>query len=63
MASHPIESTPKFKNPPVVETVLGVQFRAISKMRMAHCGVYWDRIRQDFPAAEERPVLPPTIER
>ena len=50
-----IESLPRFKKPPVVETVLGVHFRPLGKLTSAHQGLRWERcFRHRFPNLEER---------
>ncbi|MBN2215957.1 MAG: TIGR04255 family protein [Pirellulales bacterium] len=50
------QSLPRFKKPPVVETVLGVYFRALTKFTSAEQGILWDRyFRSRFPRLEERP--------
>jgi uncharacterized protein (TIGR04255 family) len=54
---------PDFSNPPVVETVLSVQFDRLFAARTAHFGLYWNEIRDRFPIAEERGELPPVVER
>ncbi len=54
---------PDFENPPLVETVLAVQFEPLSRMRAAHFGLFWNEIRERFPKTEEKPPLPPVIER
>jgi uncharacterized protein (TIGR04255 family) len=57
------DDLPDFENPPVVETVLSVQFEGIAKLRTARLGVLWDRFRARFPRTEERPPLDPVFER
>lgn len=54
---------PDFSDPPVVETVLSVQFDRLSSARTAHFGLYWGQVRDRFPKTEERGELPPAIER
>jgi len=54
---------PDFSNPPVVETVLSVQFDRLSAARTAHFGLYWNEVRERFPKTEEQIELPPAIER
>jgi uncharacterized protein (TIGR04255 family) len=44
-----------FSSPPVVETVLGVQFAPLS-FAIPHFGLYWSRIQSEFPQYR---VLPP----
>lgn len=53
---------PDFENPPVVETVLSVQFEPLTRIRAAHFGLFWDEIRDRFPKTEERPPLEPAFE-
>jgi len=48
---------PEFDNPPVVETVLSVQFDPLPSMRTAHLGLLWERYKSSFPTTEERPPL------
>ncbi len=40
---------PKFNKPPVVETVLGVQFPEIAAFTNVHFGLFWVMIRERFP--------------
>jgi uncharacterized protein (TIGR04255 family) len=50
------QSLPRFRKPPVVETVLGVYFRPSEKFCSAQQGIVWDRyFRERFPKLEERP--------
>jgi len=53
---------PEFQHPPVVETALSVQFDPIRGMHASHFGLYWQHIRQQFPATEERDALEPAFE-
>jgi uncharacterized protein (TIGR04255 family) len=53
---------PEFENPPVVETVLSVQFESLSAIHTAHLGLLWERFRAQFPKVEERPPLDPVFE-
>ena len=69
MAGPGAASTPHFQNPPVVETVLGVQFTPLRKMRITHYGLLLPHLCDAFPAATERltrfseqPPLDPIIE-
>ena len=54
---------PDFDNPPVVETLLSVQFDRLALPKSAHFGVYWEKIRSRFPQTEEQGELPTVIER
>jgi len=62
MTSRPPD-LPDFSNPPVVETVLSVQFDRLAALRTVHFGLYWNEVRSRFPKSEERPELPPIDER
>jgi len=53
---------PDFDNPPVVETVLSVQFERLPAMRSVHFGLFWQRVRDQFPNTEERPTLASIVE-
>lgn len=52
-----------FDDPPVVETVLSVQFQKLTAMQVVHFGLFWQRIQERFPITEERPPLFPITER
>lgn len=53
----------KFEKPPVVETVLSVQFERLRAMRAVHFGLFWHKMQRDrFPKTEERPALDPVLE-
>ena len=52
-------NTPSFRNPPVIETVLGVQFSPIPDWSIPHFGVFWDRVREEFPNTQILHPLPP----
>jgi uncharacterized protein (TIGR04255 family) len=54
---------PDFSNPPVVETVLSVQFDRLTQLRTAHFGLYWHEVHDRFPVTQEQGELPTTIER
>lgn len=53
---------PRYRSPPVVEVVLGAQFKPI-KMGMPHLGLLWGRFRDRLPRYEHHPPLGHTIER
>jgi uncharacterized protein (TIGR04255 family) len=62
MPDSPEHDLPDFDNPPVVETVLSVQFERLAAMRSVHFGLLWQHLRDRFPSTEERPALPPIVE-
>lgn len=59
----PPRDLPSFAAPPVVETVLSVQFEPLLGLRTAQLGLLWGEYRSTFPRTEERPPLEPVIER
>ncbi|MFQ5729879.1 MAG: TIGR04255 family protein [Waddliaceae bacterium] len=54
---------PNFKNPPVTETVLGVQFDPIEKLSAPVYGLYYSKIRDEYPDFEVHPPLSQAVER
>ena len=55
---------PEFDNPPVVETALGVQFRAIAGMTAGHFGWYWKScLDESWTKTAEAPPLLDQFER
>jgi uncharacterized protein (TIGR04255 family) len=49
---------PDFENPPAVETVMGVYFLPLKGWKLAHFGLFWGRIRDEYPTAEARiPII------
>ncbi|VAV84796.1 hypothetical protein MNBD_DELTA01-1881 [hydrothermal vent metagenome] len=54
---------PNFKNPPVTETVLGVQFDPIEKLSAPLYGLYYSKIRNEYSNFEVHPPLFQTVER
>ena len=57
-------SLPDYANPPVVETVLGVQFDRLPGFTNAHLGAFWKSLdAQQWPSVSDAPPLPPQFER
>jgi hypothetical protein len=53
-----------YENPPVVETVVGVQFAQLSRMRIAHLGAFWTSLDTGiWPTVADSPLLATQIER
>jgi uncharacterized protein (TIGR04255 family) len=50
------EHLPDFDDPPVVETILSVQFDTLP-VTTAHLGLLWNEYRALFPKSDERPPL------
>ena len=53
---------PDFANPPVDETVLSLQFGPIVQLGAPHFGLYWAKIRSEFPKVQVQPPLPSVTE-
>jgi uncharacterized protein (TIGR04255 family) len=62
MSDTPKHDLPDFDNPPVVETVLSAQFERLTALRSVHLGLFWQRVRREFPNVEEHPALAPILE-
>ena len=64
----PTTSLPSFENPPVIETILGVQFEPIRGLSAGHLGAFWKRLQSHDPSGEswcrlaDAPALEPTFE-
>ncbi len=57
-----LKDLPDFRNPPLAETVLSLQFEPIAGLTSAHLGLLWQRFRERLPLIEEQPPLPPMLE-
>lgn len=53
---------PDFNEPPVVEVVLGVQFVPLALFSVQHFGLFWAKVREDYPQFVPKPPLPTIIE-
>lgn len=62
MPDYPERDLPDFDKPPVVETVLSVQFEKLAAMRPVHFGLFWQRVRDRFPNTQEHPPLAHVLE-
>ena len=62
MSDAPDHDLADFDNPPVVETVLSAQFERLAAMRTVHFGLFWQRVRDEFPNTGEQPALAPVLE-
>lgn len=52
----------KYENPPVVETVLSVQFNPLRDFGAARLGAYWKSLGSDWPHVSEVPAVEPVFE-
>jgi uncharacterized protein (TIGR04255 family) len=54
------QDLPNFVAPPVVETVLGVEFAPLTGWDVRHFGLLWAKLRDDYPTFQIQPPLAPT---
>lgn len=52
----------EFDAPPVIETVLSVQFTRLPAIKSVQMGLFWQRVRSRFPEVEEKLPLDPVTE-
>jgi uncharacterized protein (TIGR04255 family) len=57
-----VAGLPDFDNPPVIETVLGVQFTPLPKFNVPHYGLYWEKIKKAYNRFEVHPPIVSAIE-
>ena len=53
----------KYKNPPVVETVLSVQFNPLRNFGAGQLGAYWTQLGSDWPYVVDAPTVEQVFER
>ena len=53
----------QYRSPPVVEVVLGAQFKPIKTLGIPQLGMLWSQLRDRFPKYEQHPPLSHTVER
>lgn len=53
---------PDFRNPPLNEVVLGVQFGSPQGYQQIYAGEVWNLFRTEFPKVEEQPPIAPAFE-
>lgn len=51
------EDLPDFRRPPLVETVLSIQFQPLQRFSLVHVGLLWHKFRSTFPLIEEHAPL------
>jgi uncharacterized protein (TIGR04255 family) len=49
---------PSFKNPPLIETAMSVQFKPVEGFTNAHLGLFWNQLRDEYPKVEDaQPIV------
>ena len=51
------EDLPDFRDPPLVETILSLQFQPLPEFSLVHVGLLWHQFRNAFPLIEEHAPL------
>lgn len=54
---------PSYRNPPVVEVAIGVQFDPVEWLIAPRLGLVWERFKEEFPNLEQHPPLPSEVEK
>ena len=57
------DSLPDYKQPPLIEVALAVQFESLPQLRQAHLGLFWSEIIEDYPNVRDQPPLESVVER
>jgi uncharacterized protein (TIGR04255 family) len=53
---------PEYKNPPVVETALAIEFAPLPGWNLLYFGSLWEKFREAYPKTELTPAIPSTDE-
>jgi uncharacterized protein (TIGR04255 family) len=53
---------PSFNRPPLVETILGVQFDRLQSFTNGHLGLFWKALGEQWSAAVDAPLIPTEFE-
>ena len=53
------QPTLKYDNPPINEIVCGIRFNPIEPLQSGHLGIFWQKIRHDFPKTEDQNLIAP----
>lgn len=56
-------SLPSLENPPLHETVLGVQFDPVQSFSNAHLGLFWNELNDGWTHVEDQKPIEPSFER
>lgn len=60
--AYPKLKSPEFNSPPVIESVLGLQFHPIQNFSIHHLFLYWVSVRDKYPNIETQPPIEQVIE-
>lgn len=48
---------PSYKTPPLNEVSIGLQFEPLAQLKIPHFGLFWERIREQYPIVEHAPPI------
>ena len=48
-----VRDLPDFTDPPLIEVILSIQFSALARLKSAHIGLLWERLRSAYPNVTE----------
>ena len=57
-----VRDLPDFTNPPLNEVVLSIQFASLTGLKSAHIGLFWERIRSEYPNVTEQATIQTAFE-
>jgi uncharacterized protein (TIGR04255 family) len=57
-----VHDLPNFTNPPLTEVVLSIQFASLTGLKSAHIGLFWERIRSEYPSVTEQAPIQAAFE-
>lgn len=58
-----LDNLPSFKNPPLIEVALSVQFDPITKLQSVQIGLLWSsKYRDKYPRTEQHPNIASAFE-
>jgi uncharacterized protein (TIGR04255 family) len=58
-----LEPLPEYDTPPLDEVVCGILFKPIETLLVPHFGVFWERLKPEYPTCQEVAPLAPAVER
>jgi uncharacterized protein (TIGR04255 family) len=48
---------PDYNKPPLAEVVMGVRFQPLPGIKVPHYGLFWSKVKEEFPKCQNAPVL------
>lgn len=52
------DDLPDYRHPPIIESVFGVQFKGLEQLTSVNSGLFWRRIRGNYPEVKDSPPMP-----